>query len=257
MKKLLLLPFLLLVATLAQAQEFTPEQLVDKAIEHAGGWDAWMNTKSVQFRKTIVRYEPDGKVKETRVQYHKYLLHPSPMMRIDWEMNGSKGIMINDGHNAKKYANGKEMAAQEEINAARGNTFGSHYVFCMPFKLRDEGTILVDGGKMALEDGTVVEKIRTTYAKGAGDAGGMHTWTYMFDPQTGRLVANHLEYEAGKYDWTDYFEEKPVGAMLLSTKRIGYDADANGRVGAKRSETTYDEIQTDVALDPKLFAFPR
>lgn len=256
MRKLFLLP-LLLAVSLAHAQEITSEQLVEKAIAHAGGWDAWMNTRSIQFRKTIVRYEPDGKVKETRVQYHKYLLHPSPKMRIDWEMNGSKGIMINDGQQAKKYANGKEMTAQEEINAARGNTFGSHYVFCMPFKLRDPGTILADGGAATLEDGTVVQKIRTTYEKGAGDAGGMHTWTYMFDPQTGRLAANHLEYEPGKFDWTEYSDEKPVGALLLSTKRVGYDADANGRVGPKRSETTYDEIQTNIDFSKTLFQFSR
>ncbi len=257
MRKILLLLSLFLAASFAQAQELTPEQLVEKAIAHAGGWDAWMKTRSIQFRKTIVRYEPDGKVKETRVQYHKYLLHPSPMMRIDWEMNGSKGIMINNGQEAKKYANGKEMNTQEDINAARGNTFGSHYVFCMPFKLRDDGTNLADGGKMTLEDGTVVQKIRTTYEKGAGDAGGMHTWTYMFDPQTGRLVCNHLEYEAGKYDWTEYFDEKPIGGLLLSTKRVGYGADANGKVGPKRSETTYDEIQTDVDFPKDTFEFPR
>ncbi|CAN5417981.1 hypothetical protein BH20VER3_BH20VER3_04400 [soil metagenome] len=255
MKKLFLLP-LLLAATLVHAQELTPEQLVEKSIAHAGGWEAWMNTRSIQFRKMIVRYEPDGKVKETRVQYHKYLLHPSPMMRIDWEMNGSKGIMINDGRDAKKYANGKEMTAQEEINSARGNTFGSHYVFCMPFKLRDPGTQLENAGMTTLADGTVVQKVRTTYAKGAGDAGGMHTWTYMFDPKTGRLAANHLEYAAGKFDWIEYFEEKPVGAMLLSTKRVGYDADANGRVGPKRSETTYDEIQTNVEFPKDTFEFP-
>ena len=256
MKKLFFLP-IFVAAALANAQAITPEQLVEKAIANAGGWDAWMKTRSIQFRKTIVRYEPDGKVKETRVQYHKYLLHPSPRMRIDWEMNGSKGIMINDGQQAKKYANGKELTAQEEINAARGNTFGSHYVFCMPFKLRDPGTVLADGGMVTLEDGTVVQKIRTTYEKGAGDAGGMHTWTYMFDPQTGRLVCNHLEYEVGKYDWTEYFDEKPIGAMLLSTRRIGYGADANGKIGPKRSETTYDEIQTDVEFPKDAFKFPR
>lgn len=255
MKKLFFLP-IFVAAALANAQAITPEQLVEKAIANAGGWDAWMKTRSIQFRKTIVRYEPDGKVKETRVQYHKYLLHPSPRMRIDWEMNGSKGIMINDGQQAKKYANGKELTAQEEINAARGNTFGSHYVFCMPFKLRDPGTVLADGGTVTLEDGTVVQKIRTTYEKGAGDAGGMHTWTYMFDPQTGRLVCNHLEYEVGKYDWTEYFDEKSIGAMLLSTRRIGYGADANGKIGPKRSETTYDEIQTDVEFPKDAFKFP-
>lgn len=50
MRKLsLLLPFLLIVS-LARAQELTSEQLLDKAIQYAGGWEAWMNTKSVQFR---------------------------------------------------------------------------------------------------------------------------------------------------------------------------------------------------------------
>ncbi|MEO5722153.1 MAG: DUF6503 family protein [Chthoniobacterales bacterium] len=254
MRKLILIP-LLLTAAFAQAQEMTPEQLLEKAITHAGGWEAWMGTKSVQFRKTIVRYEPDGSVKETRVQYHKYLLHPSPKMRIDWEMSGSKGVMINDGRNAKKYANGKEMTERTEINSARGNSFGSHYVFCMPFKLRDPGTVLADGGPMTLADGSVVQKIRTTYEKGAGDAGGMHTWTYMFDPQSGRLVANHLEYESGKFDWTEYFDEKTIGKMLLSTKRVGYNADAHNKTGPKRSETTYDEIQTDVDFPKDTFKF--
>ncbi|MDQ3199459.1 MAG: hypothetical protein M3Q46_09815 [Verrucomicrobiota bacterium] len=255
MRKIFVLLPLLVTASLANAQELTADQLVDKSIAHAGGWDAWMKTRSIQFRKTIVRYEPDGKVKETRVQYHKYLLHPSPMMRIDWEMNGSKGIMINDGRTAKKYANGKEMTAQEEINSARGNTFGSHYVFCMPFKLNDDGTHLENAGITTLADGTVVQKVRTTYVQGAGDAGGMHTWTYMFDPQTGRLAANHLEYAPGKFDWTEYFDEKPVGAMLLSTKRVGYGADANGKVGPKRSDTTYDEIKIDVDFPKDTFEF--
>ncbi len=256
-RRIFVLLLLLVAASLANAQELTADQLIEKSIAHAGGWDAWMNTRTIQFRKTIVLYQLDGKVKETRVQYHKYTLHPSPKMRIDWENNGSKGIMINDGKEAKKFANGEEMTAQKEINAARGDTFGSHYVFCMPFKLRDPGTQLENAGMKTLADGTVVQKVRTTYAKGAGDAGGMHTWTYMFDPKTGRLAANHLEYAPGKFDWTEYFDEKPMGALLLSTKRIGYDADANGKVGPKRSETSYDEIQTNVDFPKDLFKPPR
>lgn len=248
---------LLLAASIAYAQDLAPDKLVEKAIEHAGGWDAWLGTKTIQFRKTVLRFEPDGKLKETRVQYHKYILQPSPQMRIEWESNGSKGVMINDGQQAWKLVNGKQATSQEDINAARGNTFGSHYVFGMPFKLRDPGTILTDAGMATLEDGTVVRKIRTTYEKGAGDAGGMHTWTYMFDQQTGRLAANHLEFAPGKFDWTEYFDEKPFGALVMATRRVGYDADANGKVGPKRSETTYDQIQTNVEYPHDWFKPPR
>ncbi len=90
MKPLFLLP-LLLATSLAGAQTpLTPEQLVAKAIEHAGGWEAWTNTKTLQFRKTTNRFNEDGSPKETRVQFHKYVLHPSPQMRIDWEMKRLK-----------------------------------------------------------------------------------------------------------------------------------------------------------------------
>ncbi|MBA2269469.1 MAG: hypothetical protein H0W20_02595 [Chthoniobacterales bacterium] len=257
MRKLFLLP-LLLACSVANAQDLTPEMLVEKAIEHAGGWNAWTGTKTLQFRKTTQRFNEDGSFKETRVQFHKYVLHPSPQMRIDWEMNGSKGIIINNGKGeAWKFVNGKEATTQEDINGARGNTFGSHYVFCMPFKLRDPGTHLEDGGTKALEDGTTAQKVRIIYDKSAGDAGGMHHWTYLFDPQTGRLVANHLQYEPGKYDWTEYYDEKAVGSMLLSTRRVGYTADADGKVGLKRSETTYDQIETNAKFPRDLFKAPR
>lgn len=256
MQRLLFLPFLLL-ASVAGAQQDTPQALVEKAIAQAGGWDAWMNTKTLQFRKTTVRFDEQGTPTETRVQFHKYILHPSPQMRIEWESNGSQGVMLNNGQQAWKLVNGKAVTDQKEINGARNNTFGSHYVFGMPFKLRDPGTLLEDAGTMTLEDGTTVQKVRVSYEKGAGDAGGMHTWTYMFEPQTGRLRANHLQYEPDKWDWTEYFDEKPVGALLLSTRRVGYAADANGKIGPKRSETTYDQIETNVSFPADLFKPPR
>ena len=256
MKRLFLLS-VLLAASLAGAQDKAAEKLVDKAIEHAGGWDAWLATRTIQFRKTTVRFAEDGSVANTRVQFHKYVLQPSPMMRIDWESNGSQGVMINDGKQAWKLVNGKPATLQEDINSARNNTFGSHYVFSMPFKLRDPGTQFEMTDTMTTEDGTVVHKIRVNYTKEAGDAGGMHTWTYMFDPQTGRLVCNHLQYAADKYDWTEYYDEKPVGGLLLSTRRVGYNADAKGKIGPKQSETIYDQIQTNVEFPRDLFKPPR
>lgn len=256
MRKLLLLP-LLFVISLSGAQDIKSEQLVDKAIQHAGGWDAWLGTRTIQFRKTTVRFEPDGKIKSTMVQFHQYSLHPSPKMRIEWESNGSKGLMINDGQQAWKFVNGKPATTPEDINGARGNTFGSHYVFGMPFKLRDPGVPIEDAGTMTLDDGAVVQKVRPIYGKGIGDAGGMHTWTYMFDPQSARLVCNHLQYAPDKYDWTEYYDEKPVGSMLLSTRRVGYNADANGKVGPKQSEITYDQIETNVEFPKDLFKPPR
>ncbi len=255
MRKLITLPFLLLICA-ALAQD-TAQSIVEKAITHAGGFEAWTATRTLQFRKTSKRFAPDGSLTSTFVQFHRYQMQPSPRMRIEWEQDGQKILLINNGKEAWKFVNGKRATTQQDINSARGSTFGAHYVSGMPWKLRDPGTQLADAGTQTLEDGSVVQKVRATYAKGAGDAGGVHTWTYMFDPATGRLVCNHLEYAQGKYDWTEYSDEKPVGGLLFPTHRVGYNADANGRVGPKLSETLYEDIQSNVDLPADLFEFPR
>jgi len=247
--------FLLLAATATTAPD-SPSKVVDQAIDHAGGWKAYTATRTIQFRKTIVRFAADGTATDTRVQFHRYVLNPSPKMRIEWEDHGSKIVLINDGHQAWKLVDGKIATAQEDINSARNSTFGSHYVFCMPFKLRDPGAELTDTGTELLTGGQRVRKIRVTYAPGVGDAGGFHTWTYSFDTASGRLVANHLLYSPGKYDYTEYYDERIIGALILPTRRIGYAADAKGKTGPKQSETTYDEIAANVDLRADLFAPP-
>lgn len=231
--------------------------VVQHAIDHAGGWAAWMGTSTVQFRKTTTRYNEDGSVKSTRVELHRYLLHPSPRMRIEFEDNGSKIVLINNGRDAWKLINGKPATSQKDINSARNSTFGSHYVFNMPFKLMDPRVTLSYAGSERLADGTTVDKVRPAYGPGVGDAGGMHTWTYFFDAKTARLVANLLQYSPDRWDYTEYYDEKPIGAMLLSTHRKGYDADAHGKRGPMQSEIWYDQIRTNEPLLPVLFEPPR
>ncbi len=255
MRRLFPLLFLL-TATTALAKENT-RTLVDRSIAHAGGWAAWSRVHTVQFRKTIVRFAPDGSVTGTVVQIHRYEMDPEVRMRIESEDKGSKVVLINNGEQAWKIVDGKIATTEADVNSARNSTFGSHYVFGMPFKLLDPGASLADAGTKTLDDGTVVRQVRVTYAKGVGDAGGFHTWTYLIEPKTGRLAANLLLYAAGRYDWTEYHDEKMIGALTLSTLRRGFNADANGKVGPKQSEITYDQIQTNVSFGDDLFAPPR
>ncbi|MBA3386932.1 MAG: hypothetical protein H0T95_09995 [Chthoniobacterales bacterium] len=253
MRKVLLLLFL--AATLAMADE-SAEKLVRLAIDHAGGWDKWAATRTVRFRRTTVRYAPDGAATATRVQLHQYVLHPSPRMRIEWEENGSKIVMINDGHQAWKLVDGKRASSEEDIKTARNTTFGANYVFTMPFKLREPGTQLADAGTQTLADGTTVQKLRVTYPAGVGDAGGMHDWYFLLD-KNGRLTGTHLLYEPGKWDWTEYLDEKTVDGFTLPTRRVGYDGDEKGKVGTKHSQATYENIEFNVDLSDDLFAPPR
>ncbi|MGH9368119.1 MAG: hypothetical protein ACRD3M_10645 [Thermoanaerobaculia bacterium] len=227
---------------------------VRRAIEYAGGWDAWQAKKTVEFKKTTIRYRSDGSVEGQRVQTHRYVLRPGFLARIEWEEDGKKIVLINNGNQAWKLIDGQQATAQEDVNQARGATFGSHYVFCMPFKLTDPGVHLESLGREPLSDGTSADKVRVTYERGAGDAGGLHTWTYYFDSKTGRLAANHLNYAPAKYDFTEYLDDKPLEDLRLSTRRSGYNADAHGKTGPRMSESIYEDVQMNVPMLETLFA---
>lgn len=225
---------------------------VRRAIQYAGGWDAWDRRTTVEFRKTTIRYRPDGSVEHQLVQLHRYILRPSFRGRIEWEEDGKKITLVNNGTHAWKVVDGREALPSEEVLAARDATFASHYVFCMPFKLTDPGAHLEYAGKEELPGGVLAEKVRVTYDKGAGDAGGLHTWTYYFDTKTGRLCANHLNYGPDKYDFTEYLDEKSIDGLRLSTRRLGFDADARGKSAPKISETRYEDIRFNVPMPETL-----
>ncbi len=226
-------------------------EIARRAISHAGGWDAWEAKKTVQFRKTTRRLRPDGSIESVRVEIHRYRLHPSFAARIEWEDEGKRIVLINDGRDAIKLVDGKRAVEQSDVNQARNSTFGSHYVFCMPFKLADPGSHL-EVADPAIVAGRRAEGVRVTYDRGVGDAGGLHTWTYYFDAETGGLVANLLNYEPGKYDFTEYLNERVIGRLRLPTRRHGYAADARGKTGPRVSEIEYEDIQFDIDLSDPL-----
>lgn len=228
-------------------------EIVRRAIDDAGR-DAWSRTRTVQFRKTTVRFKPDGSVERKRVQLHHYALRPVLQMRVEWEEDGKQIVLVHDGANAWKQVDGVLGQSEADTKQARNTTFGSHYVFSMPFKLADAGAHLEYAGEERLRDGNRVEKVRVTYERGIGDAGGEHVWTYYFDARTGRLCANHLNYAPGKYDYTEYLDDKNVDGLRLSTRRYGYNADAHGKIGPRISETVYEQISTNKELPPALFA---
>ena len=231
-------------------------EIVRRAINYAGGFDTWTAKRTLQLRKTTIRHRPDGTIERKRVQLHRYVLQPRLHARIEWDEDGQKIVLINDGFQAWKTVDGVVTMATPDRNEARNATFGSHYVFNMPFKLADPGAHLAYAGREKLADGIVADKVRVTYDKGAGDAGGLHTWTYYFDTKSGRLCANNLNYGPGKYDFTEYLDDKPMDGLRLSTRRYGYEADAKAKKGPKASEIVYEEVRWDVPFDKALFASP-
>lgn len=228
--------------------------LVRRAIEYAGGWEAWENAQSLDYRKTTVYFDEAGAEQERVEQRHRYILHPTPMMRIEYEDDGRDVLLVNDGDEAWKWIDEERATSDADRDHAWNSTFGSHYVMGMPFKLTDPGAVLTYAGRDTI-DGTPVEAVRVEYEDGAGSAAGMHTWTYYFAADDARLIANHLRYGDGPtdYDLTQYEEIREIGGIRIPMRRVSYHSNAEAEKLSKVSAYLNEDVRINAPMPDSLF----
>lgn len=233
-------------------------ELIRRAIRAHGGWDAWSALRSVEYRKVTVQLDDRGRPADSTVERHRYALDPGPRMRIDRLEEGEESsvVLINDGDEAWKLDGGEVDRGWGATDEARNSTFGSHYVFSQPFKLTDAGARFTALGRDTLPEGIPVDAVRVRYDPGVGSSGGMHTWVYYFDPETGRLAGYRFgegdEVESDRF--TVYGDFRQVGGVVLYGRRTAYEVGADG----PRPATVYrhEDHRADPAVPDSLFLPP-
>ncbi len=226
--------------------------IVRKAIEFAGGWETWVQKKNFSFYKDITHLDSAGQVERNQRQFHQYQIHPQFKARMSWEDQGNQYVIINNGEEAKKYENGKEMTDDNSKNQAWNSSYGSNYVVSMPFKLTDPGVILTYEGIDSSTLGRRVHSLKVEYEKGAGSTGGMHVWWYYFEEDNYDLAANFLDYGTG-YSLTTYESFQEVGELRIHKERFSHIADAEKRIVQKRTVYQNGEMKFDEVFEKDLF----
>jgi len=227
-------------------------EIVKKAIDYVGGWEAWANKKSFSFYKNIEHRDATGKTERTQRQLHEYQLYPFFQARMSWEDGGDQYMIINNGEEAEKYKNGKVMTDDNSKKQAWNSSFGSNYVISMPFKLTDPGVILNYEGIDTIATGQAVHSLKVEYEKGAGSSGGFHTWWYYFDLETYDMAANFLDY-GDKYSLTTYETFTKVDDLRVHQKRYSYISNANKELVQLRTIYTNEAMQFDPSFDESHF----
>ncbi len=230
--------------------------IIRKAIEGAGGWDAWISKKALSYIKIITFYDSTGAVSRVSRQLHEYNLFPTFQARVSYEEKGNKYVLINNGEQAWKLENGKIMTDEASMNSAWNSTFGSHYVMCMPFKLPDPGSQYEFEGTTTLPNGKEVNAVKVTYQEGAGSSALYHTWWYFFDPNTNELAANFLDFSNG-YDYTEYIAFATIDGVKLNQQRKSYKTDANRNIMYLSSSYVNEEIQFKDSFPSDYFEPPK
>jgi hypothetical protein len=227
-------------------------EIVRKAIEFVGGWEAWGNKNNFSFYKNITHLDSTGQVERTQKQLHQYQIHPHFKARMSWEDKGKKYLIINNGKEAKKYEDGKEMTDENSKKQAWNSSYGSNYVISMPFKLTDPGVILTYEGIDSTTLKKRVHALKVEYKKGAGSSGGMHIWWYYFDEKNYDLVANFLDYGNG-YSLTTYETFTKVDGMRIHEKRFSHISKSKNEIVQLRTIYENEKMEFDQDFDESLF----
>jgi len=218
--------------------------IIDRAIAYAGGFDAWQQKKTLSFDKKSISYDSTGKIIRETDTHLDYMMKPEFRAKLSYKLHDTDIVLIHDGKKAAKFYNGKLSKEQKDIDAAWNSSFGSQYVMCMPFKLKDPGIKAEYVGLVTLSDGVPAQVIKTSYIKGAG-SNPDHIWYYYFEPGTGKLLANSLNGKNNYWDYTRYSELEKANGSLMPSVRKGYTADSLNKPGKFISESRHFNIVFD------------
>ncbi len=218
--------------------------VIDRAIAYAGGYDNWQQKKTLSFDKKSISYDSTGKVIREIDQHFDYMFKPQFRAKVTYMLHDTAITLIHDGEKARKLYNGKVSDDQKDIDGAWNSCFGSQFVICMPYKLKDPGIKAEYVGQVTLPDGAPAQVVKTSYSKGAG-SNPDHIWYYYFQPGTGKLLANSLNGKNNYWDYTQYEQFEKANGLLMPSVRKGYNASGLNKPGRLISESRHFNISFD------------
>ncbi len=229
--------------------------IINRAINYAGGEEAWHNAKTISYDKKSISYDSTGNVSRQVDQHFDFMMVPQFKAKATYMLQDTSITLIHDGQEARKFYNGQMSDEQKDIDGAWNSCYGSQFVLCMPFKLKDPGITATYMGEVKLKDGRDAQLIKTSYMEGAGSNPG-HLWYYYFEPGTGKLLANSLNGKNNFWDYTTYESFEKAGGLLLPGMRKTYAADTLNNPGVLTSQSTQGNFVVNKALKDDHFKIP-
>ena len=229
--------------------------IIDRAIAYAGGFDVWQKKKTLSFDKKTTSYDSTGKIIRETDMHLDYMMKPEFRAKLTYKLHDTTITLLHDGQRACKMFNDKASAEQKDIDAAWNSSFGSQYVMCMPYKLKDPGIKAEYVGQVTMKDGVAAQIIKTSYIKGAG-SNPDHIWYYYFEPGTGKLLANSFLGKNNSWDYTRYEQLEKANGLMLPAVRKGYTADTLNNPGWMVSESRHSNIIFDKEFAADHFKIP-
>ena len=229
---------------MASIQDLEAKNLLEKAIESMGGWEAWNSLAKLSFQKEFTLYREDGSVEQSTFQGHSYQFLPDTYIRIEWSQDDAEQELSYDGKQVKKTING--TIDPKSSNASLENAlFSSTFVASLPYNMLDEGVELSYLGRDTLDTEQIVEVLQAVYDP---DQHSNHTtqdtWKLFFDQQDHKLVGYMVKH-ADHYSYVINLTDTVVQGFTFVKDRESYRVDSLGNRLYIRADYSYSNYQVE------------
>ena len=223
-------------------------KLLEKAIDGAGGLEAWKQIKSLRFKKYFALYTEEGETEQEALQNHEYEMGATTNAKITWIDGEDRHLLTYQDGEAEKFINDtrlEDVDRQALINSVLSATF----VVQTPFNLLDPGVELAYDGTDELHDGQKVEVLRATYNPGEhSNHSTPDTWWHFFDAESYHPLG-YMVRHADHYSFVQNLELLEAGGIVFPKVRKSYRADENKNLKYLRAEYDYGEYAIEQIVE--------
>lgn len=219
--------------------KLSAEAIIEKSLEEAhGGKSQWETYKILSYEKTTTFYDSLGKVENVKKQTFQNTLQPKFTSVIIWTEGDDEKRLVYNGEDTFVVVNGYQVAATDtkKIATAHKEIMGAHYVFWQPYKLATDDVSLSLEGKVQLDDGSEVYKIKAVYPNSET------IWWYYFDTETFLLKENLVKHGT-TYSQIKNIQHEAKTGLFLNKERKSYIIDSTKNQKYLRAHYHYNILE--------------
>jgi hypothetical protein len=229
MLKSIFLYVFLFCTTISFAQELTGQQLLEKAIQYHdpnGNWETFNGTLQITM-ETPKNPDRVSTIKINLPQEYFYVKATRGEQTTEYTVE-KENCMIS--HNGKSNLS-DDILKENNLSCKRANLFKNYYTYLygLPMKLKDEGTIIDPKVQKKTFKGKEYLVLKVTYTEKVGK----DIWYFYFDPTTYTMEVYQFFKNESKNDG-EYIlltEEIVVNDIKMPKKRAWYYNKDNGYLG--------------------------
>ncbi len=219
------------------------KRVLKKAMDRAGGLTKWNQIKTLQFKKDYALLFESGEIENAALQTHTYTFPPESKVSIEWEKEGKKHLISQDGAQPTKKVDGvvDTTANQQSLT---NTVLSATFVISVPFKLLDAGVVLSYDGLDTLADGRKVEVLKAVYNPAQTDTHSTpDTWWHYYDADDFTFVAYMVQH-ADHFSYVENLSFDEVDGFVFPRERKSYRVDEERNIQYLRA--TYEYMDYEV-----------